>query len=79
MISKVTSEDEQGGFLGLAQSVVSFAFIPGPLIAGFFYDYIGMSAPFFVGVLLLLGSLILSVKIYYQLKKPYPEFNLSNN
>jgi DHA1 family tetracycline resistance protein-like MFS transporter len=68
IISKVTSEDEQGGFLGLAQSVVSFAFIPGPLIAGIFYDYVGLGAPFFFGVLLLLCSLLLSLKINQQLK-----------
>jgi DHA1 family tetracycline resistance protein-like MFS transporter len=69
IISKISSEDEQGGFLGVAQSVVSFGFIPGPLIAGFFYDYVGMAAPFFFGVLILLASLILSVKVHHQLGK----------
>jgi DHA1 family tetracycline resistance protein-like MFS transporter len=69
LISKISSKDQQGGFLGLAQSVVSFAFIPGPLIAGFLYDYIDLAAPFFFSSLLLLGSLILSVKVYFQIKK----------
>ncbi|NHJ23986.1 MAG: MFS transporter [Candidatus Lokiarchaeota archaeon] len=69
LISKISGEDEQGGFLGLAQSVVSFAFIPGPLLAGFFYDYIDIAAPFFFSSLLLLGSLILSIKVYFQIKK----------
>ncbi|MFX1468292.1 MAG: MFS transporter [Promethearchaeota archaeon] len=69
LISKLSSEDEQGGFLGLSQSVVSFAFIPGPLIAGYFYEFIHSSTPFFFSALLLLGSFILSLKIYFQLKK----------
>jgi MFS family permease len=69
LISKMTNEDEQGGFLGLAQSVVSFAFIPGPLIAGYLYEFINIPAPFFFSAILLLGSLILSSKIYFQLKK----------
>lgn len=69
VISKISSEEEQGGFLGLAQSVVSFAFIPGPLIAGFLYEFIDIKVPFFFSALLLFGSLILSIKLYYQLKK----------
>jgi multidrug resistance protein len=69
LISKFSSEDEQGGYLGLAQSVVSFAFIPGPLLAGYFYEFIHIIAPFFVSAILLLFSFILSVKIYLQLKK----------
>ncbi|MFW9897367.1 MAG: MFS transporter, partial [Candidatus Thorarchaeota archaeon] len=40
LISKLSSENEQGGFLGLSQSIVSFAFIPGPLIAGYFYEFV---------------------------------------
>jgi DHA1 family tetracycline resistance protein-like MFS transporter len=69
LISKLSSEDEQGGFLGLSQSVVSFAFIPGPLIAGYFYEFINISAPFFFSAILLFGSFILGLKIYFQLKK----------
>jgi len=69
LISKLSSEDEQGGFLGISQSVVSFAFIPGPLIAGYFYEFIAISAPFFFSAILLVASFILSLKIYFQLKK----------
>ncbi|MFX0002464.1 MAG: MFS transporter [Candidatus Hodarchaeota archaeon] len=69
LISKLSSENEQGGFLGLAQSVVSFAFIPGPLLAGYFYEFIHISTPFFFSAILLFCSFILSVKIYFQLKK----------
>jgi len=69
LISKLSSEDEQGGFLGLAQSVVSFAFIPGPLIAGYLYEFIDIPAPFFFSAILLLGSFVLSFKIYFHLKK----------
>ena len=69
LISKLSSEDEQGGFLGLAQSVVSFAFIPGPLIAGYFYEFIAIIAPFIFSAILLSASFVLSLKIYIQLKK----------
>ncbi|MFX1388027.1 MAG: MFS transporter, partial [Promethearchaeota archaeon] len=69
LISKLSNEDEQGGFLGLAQSVVSFAFIPGPLIAGYFYEFIDVLAPFLFSAILLLGSFILSLKIQFELKK----------
>jgi multidrug resistance protein len=69
LISKLSSEDEQGGFLGLAQSVISFAFIPGPLIAGYFYEFVDVLAPFLFSGILLFGSFILSLKMHIQLKK----------
>jgi len=69
VISRITSEEEQGGFLGLAQSVASFALIPGPLIAGVLYDYVGFSAPFIFSAFLVTISFILSIKSYYQLKR----------
>jgi DHA1 family tetracycline resistance protein-like MFS transporter len=68
VISRISSKDEQGGFLGLAQSVASFALIPGPIIAGFLYEYVGFFSPFIFSALLLLISLIFSIKSYYQLK-----------
>jgi multidrug resistance protein len=69
LISKLSSEDEQGGFLGLAQSVISFAFIPGPLIAGYFYEFVDVLAPFLFSGILLFGSFVLSLKMYIQLKQ----------
>lgn len=69
IISKITSEDEQGGFLGVAQSVASFALIPGPLLAGFFYDYFGLGAPFYFSAILLLVAFLISITSYARLSK----------
>jgi multidrug resistance protein len=75
VISKITSEEEQGGFLGLAQSVASFALIPGPLIASLFYDYVGFTAPFLFSAILLFLSFLLSIKSKMQLKEVKLEKN----
>jgi DHA1 family tetracycline resistance protein-like MFS transporter len=69
IISKISNEDEQGGFLGVAQSVASFALIPGPLLAGYFYDYFGLRAPFFFSGILLLLAFLMSFYLYFKLKK----------
>ncbi|MCJ7614735.1 MFS transporter, partial [Candidatus Bathyarchaeota archaeon] len=42
-ISKKTSSDEQGGMLGVAQSVGSVARVPGPLIGGFIAEFAGLN------------------------------------
>ncbi|MFX1357872.1 MAG: MFS transporter [Promethearchaeota archaeon] len=69
IISKISSEDEQGGFLGVAQSVASFALIPGPLFAGFFYDYFGLGAPFYFSAVLLLLAFLMSINLYFRIRK----------
>jgi MFS family permease len=53
-ISKRTSVNEQGGMLGVAQSVGSIARIPGPLIGGFVAEVSGLSVAFFISAALLL-------------------------
>ncbi|MFX1411619.1 MAG: MFS transporter [Promethearchaeota archaeon] len=69
IVSKISSEEEQGGFLGVAQSVASFALIPGPLFAGFFYDYFGLGAPFYFSAILLLFAFLMSINLYLKLRK----------
>ncbi|MFX1321043.1 MAG: MFS transporter [Promethearchaeota archaeon] len=69
IISKISSEDEQGGFLGVTQSVASFALIPGPLFAGFFYEYFGLSTPFYFSAILLLIAFLMSINLYLRLRK----------
>jgi DHA1 family tetracycline resistance protein-like MFS transporter len=79
IISKISNEDEQGGFLGVAQSVASFALIPGPLFAGFLFDYFGLRAPFFFSGILLLFAFLISLYLYFKLRKSNIEelfFNL---
>ncbi|MFX0202487.1 MAG: MFS transporter [Candidatus Hodarchaeota archaeon] len=58
-ISKRTSADEQGGVLGVTQSISSVAGIPGPLIGGSVYEYAGLTAPFLLsGALLAIASAV---------------------
>jgi MFS family permease len=63
-ISKKASVDEQGGILGVAQSVGSIARIPGPLIGGFIAEYAGLPYAFFLGATLVLIAFILGFRIF---------------
>ncbi|MFA5364672.1 MAG: MFS transporter [Candidatus Bathyarchaeia archaeon] len=47
-ISKRSPQDEQGGMLGVAQSVGSLARVPGPLVAGLIAEFAGLNVAFFV-------------------------------
>jgi len=69
LISKITSEEEQGKYMGYAQSSASLALIPGPLIAGITYEYISFEAPFLISSILVFLTLFLTIKVYIQLKK----------
>jgi DHA1 family tetracycline resistance protein-like MFS transporter len=60
-ISKATAESEQGGILGVTNSVASIATVPGPLIGGFLFEFVGLISPFFISALLLLFSFILGL------------------
>ncbi len=49
LISKNTSQDEQGFTLGVNQSFSAFARVLGPLWGGFAFEYIGYQYPFLTG------------------------------
>jgi DHA1 family tetracycline resistance protein-like MFS transporter len=63
-ISKRTPADEQGGMLGVAQSVGSIARVPGPLIGGFVFQFAGLAAPFFLSATMLLVAFGLSCQVF---------------
>jgi multidrug resistance protein len=63
-ISKRTSPDEQGGVLGLTQSVSSLARVPGPLLGGVIYDFGGTIAPFLASSLMLLIPVIIGCRVF---------------
>jgi len=63
MISKVTSESEQGVTLGINQSLSAFARMLGPLWGGFAFEFLGYQFPFLTGALFTL--LILLISIFY--------------
>ena len=62
-ISKRTAPEEQGGVLGVTQSVSSTARIPGPLVGGSIYESAGLAAPFLLGAALLAIATILGIRI----------------
>ncbi|MBD3198333.1 MAG: MFS transporter [Candidatus Lokiarchaeota archaeon] len=68
LISKISKEEEQGKYMGLAQSAASLALIPGPLIAGLTYEYVSFEAPFIISSILVFLTLFLIVKVYFDLK-----------
>ncbi|MFQ5629471.1 MAG: MFS transporter [bacterium] len=60
LISRNTGKDEQGGVLGVTQSLGSLARVFGPAWGGWFFDHFGVPAPYWSGGLLLLGCAVLS-------------------
>jgi MFS family permease len=49
LISRGSSAEDQGGVLGLTQSLASLARVVGPLGAGYTFGLIGISAPWLIG------------------------------
>jgi MFS transporter, DHA1 family, tetracycline resistance protein len=60
-ISRLSGAHEQGGVLGLAQSVASLARIIGPAWGGFLYDRFGVTSPFYAAAGFLAFALLLSL------------------
>jgi MFS family permease len=53
-VSKRTPENEQGGMMGVTQSVSGIARIPGPIIGGLVFEFAGLATPFFLSAALLM-------------------------
>ncbi len=65
LVSKFTSADEQGGILGINQSMSSFARFLGPAWGGFVYQFMGFAAPFVTGGIFMVGASFLSLKLLH--------------
>jgi len=63
LISKFTNPDEQGGILGLTQSLASLSRFLGPSWGGFVYHTISFAAPFLTGGIVMLGATFLSFRL----------------
>ena len=63
LISKFSERDEQGGILGLTQSLASFARFIGPSWGGLVYHYISFAAPFLTGGIVMMGATLLSLRL----------------
>src|SRR4030095_4294247 len=68
LISKFTNPDEQGGILGLTQSLASLARFIGPSWGGMVYHYVSFAAPFLTGGIAMIGATLLSLRL---LKEKY--------
>jgi len=66
LISKTAKSDEQVQFLGVAASVASISYIPGPLFGGLMVEFGGIVAPFLFSAFLLLISVGIGYKIFSQ-------------
>ncbi len=72
LVSKFTDPDEQGGILGINQSLASLARFLGPSWGGLVYERIGFPAPFLTGGLFMVFATILSFKLLHsKFKTPY--------
>lgn len=65
LVSKFTNPDEQGGILGINQSLASFARFIGPSWGGFVYEHLGFASPFLSGGLFMALGTILSLKLMH--------------
>lgn len=63
-VSNRTSSKEQGGGMGLVESVGSIARIPGPIIGGFMFEFAGLFFAFFLSTILLVVAFGLSCRIF---------------
>ncbi len=79
LISQLSTDEVQGGILGLNQSMSSLGRIFGPLIGTFLFQYITPRAPFFVCALLIGIALavILPLENYVKAHKAIPQEEIS--
>jgi predicted MFS family arabinose efflux permease len=63
-VSQRTPPEEQGGILGVMQSVGSIARIPGPLVGGLVSEFVGLAAPFYVSGLILLIPFLTGCRVF---------------
>jgi DHA1 family tetracycline resistance protein-like MFS transporter len=60
MISRLSDRDDQGGVLGVSQSLASLARVVGPAWGGLIFDRIGITIPFLSGTLVMLLAFTMS-------------------
>jgi MFS transporter, DHA1 family, tetracycline resistance protein len=61
MVSRSSGADEQGGILGLAQSLASLGRIVGPAWGGFLFDRYGMSFPYISGAAIMFAAFLVAL------------------
>lgn len=61
LISRLSSADEQGGVLGISQSLASLARVLGPAWGGFTFDRFGIAVPYVVASVAMVLACLLSI------------------
>ena len=64
VISRLADPADQGGTLGVSQSLASLARIVGPIWGGFVFDRFGPTVPFYTSAALMLAACVLSVLVF---------------
>lgn len=72
LISQLSSQDVQGGILGLNQSMASLGRIMGPIIGPTIFQLVGPRSPFLASA----GLVLLALAIIYPLRKKAVDLNL---
>ncbi|MBM3802136.1 MAG: MFS transporter [Acidimicrobiia bacterium] len=73
LVSQTASTEDQGGILGVAQSLASLARILGPVWGGFTFDSLGFQYPYLTGSLFMaiaFGLSLMAVKRQSNLREP---------
>lgn len=78
MISKYTSDIEQGAVLGLNQSLSALGRVLGPLWGGFAFEYLGYEFPFLTGAFFMFITFLFSVFLFSKDKYSKSHAYLSN-
>lgn len=66
-ISLLVGKDDQGGTMGVTQSLAALGRIIGPVSGGFLYHAVGRSVPFLTGGAFMIVALVLLLPIFKQL------------
>ncbi|MCB0386119.1 MAG: MFS transporter, partial [Bdellovibrionales bacterium] len=66
-ISLLTPEDQQGGVMGVNQSLSALGRIVGPILGGWFYRDLTHQAPFWAAALIVVVSFIIGVTVFKRL------------
>jgi multidrug resistance protein len=76
LLSRVIERHERGLYMGVQQTFGGVARVLGPLWAGWAYDHLGVSVPFWTGAALVAGTLLLGLGME-EYTRPKPEAALS--
>jgi len=70
LLSRSAEGDEQGGIMGIAQSLASMGRVFGPAWGGFAFGEIGPRWPFLTGGLFMAGAFLISLRLLASRKGP---------